>query len=180
MKQGFNIIVLMMLIFISGQSLEVNRVHAEQEEAETVISNEREDQTNDSIFDGELADLASEGKLKHAEYPIGTNINEIIANSGDPDEQGIWGGANYFVYDNVMYFVPFDQEVVTSIEVDLSPDESPRLRDVESLFGHSTKGIEISELDNRSFLLYEFDQFILYIEAGSESTPVETLFLKQK
>ncbi|MFA8438121.1 DUF4309 domain-containing protein [Pueribacillus sp. YX66] len=177
MKQGFHIIALLMIMFINGQSpfplTETNRVHAEQENVET-------DNLSDSVFNEELLHLASKGELIHAQYPIGTNINDIIANIGSPDEQGVWGGANFYVYGDVMYFVPFDQEVVTSIEVYLSRDESLQLRHVEAQIGKSTTGIEKSELDHQSFLLYECDPFILYIEANNEHDFVKTLFLKQR
>lgn len=193
MKQVLKITIICAVVFIGGQShiplkTAANHIDKKQEKtlSDIVVSSEDQlesvvvtEETKESYFDAQLLTLASKGKLKNVDYPIGTNITEIITAQGEPDEQGTWGGADYYVFDNVMFFVPFGQEKVSSIEVYLSSKDLPLLRDVEQLIGKSTSGIEQSELDGSSFLLYNFERYALYIEAPNENERVEMMFLKE-
>ncbi len=174
MKQWLKIIFLMMILCISGPSPLFIKT---DDNIAAADSKHDEDQKS---FYHQLLPLAAEGKLKHAEFPIGAKINAIMQEKGTPDEQGILGGAAYFVYGSVIYFVPLGEEMVSSIEARLAPDESIKLSEIESLIGKSAAGIEISELDQHAFLLYEFDSFLLYVEAEHEHAPAETVFLKMK
>lgn len=129
------------------------------------------------------ADELKRGNLAGLPFSVGSAFDEITKQWGLPAEQGYLRGGQYDLYqrdDFDVYVFDKSGEAVTSIQ--LNPGVPIHLNEIRERLGEPLSD-ELDELLSGNWtLVYEFDEFTLFVigKDEGENSEVEYLYLKQE
>lgn len=119
----------------------------------------------------EFLTIASQGKLKGIEVPLGTSKQELLSILGEPDETGV-GNAPYLKYSHTTFYLKDDRVNVIDVGIDLSPAKIKELLGKPDSDGMSDAGV------TEYVIGYSAGPYYLYFKYSAQDAEMGTLRFK--